>query len=243
MFAKLNRSIKDIVVVSGLGYLFYPFRKGLLFLYNLSLLTHWIHKHKKLPSNSDYFTWGRHYEKRINGFEYILGRYQLQDKAFLYMEFGVASGVSFEWWLQHARHPEAVFWGFDTFEGLPEKWGVFYKKGAMAHTEKVYVDGRYRLFKGVFQHTLAAVIDENRALMRQAAIKVILLDADLFSSTLFVLSQLYPYLNKGDLIILDEFNVPNHEFYAVKLFQECFYVKLKPVSVLNNFYQTIFEVQ
>ncbi|ANH81341.1 hypothetical protein A8C56_10405 [Niabella ginsenosidivorans] len=243
MFAKLNRFVKDLILVSGVGYLFYPFRKVLLFLYNLGLLTHWIHRNKRLPANTDYFTWGRNYEKRINGFEYILNRYQLRDQAFLYMEFGVASGVSFEWWLQHAQHPETTFWGFDTFEGLPENWGPFYKKGAMAHTEKAYVDTRYRFFKGIFQDTLADAIEQNRTLMRREGIKVILLDADLFSSTLFVLSQLYPYLKRGDLIILDEFNVPNHEFYAVKLFQECFYRKLEPVSALNNFYQTIFEVQ
>ncbi len=55
--------------------------------------------------------------------------------------------------------------------------------------------------------------------------KIIHLDADLFSSTIFVLSQLYPYLKKGDIIFFDEFNVANHEFLAFKIFTESFYVK------------------
>ena len=58
--------------------------------------------------------------------------------------------------------------------------------------------------------------------------KIIHLDADLFSSTIFVLSQLYPYLKKGDIIFFDEFNVANHEFLAFKIFTESFYVKLRP---------------
>ena len=68
------------------------------------------------------------------------------------------------------------------------------------------------------------------------------MDADLFSSTIFVLSQLYPFLNKGDIILFDEFNVANHEFFAYKIFTESFYVKMKLVGAQNNFYQTAFVV-
>ncbi len=69
------------------------------------------------------------------------------------------------------------------------------------------------------------------------------MDADLFSSTIFVLSQLYPFLMKGDIIFFDEFNVANHEFLAFKIFTESFYVKLRPVGAVNNFYQTAFVVE
>jgi hypothetical protein len=64
----------------------------------------------------------------------------------------------------------------------------------------------------------------------------------LYSSTAFVLSQLYPYLKKGDLIFFDEFNVPLHEFRAYDEFTRNFYVQLKPLGAVNNFYQTAFEV-
>jgi len=110
----------------------------------------------------------------------------------------------------------------------------------MAHDMKEITDDRHTFFKGIFQDTLVDAINNNRHLLELKRRKIIHLDADLFSSTIFVLSQLYPYLRPGDILIFDEFNVPNHEFYAVKIFRECFYVKLKPVSALNNFYQTIF---
>ena len=73
--------------------------------------------------------------------------------------------------------------------------------------------------------------------------KLIHMDADLFSATLFALSQLYPYLQKGDIIMFDEFNVYGHEFKAFRLFTECFYVKLKLISARNNFYHAAFEVE
>jgi hypothetical protein len=64
----------------------------------------------------------------------------------------------------------------------------------------------------------------------------------LFSSTLFTLSQLYPYLKPGDLILFDEFNVPRHEFKAYKIFTGCFHISLKPLYAVNNYYQTGFIV-
>lgn len=242
MFGKLNSFVKDIVLASRIGYLFYPFRKFFLFLSNLSELTAWINRNNKLVQQNDFYTPKRNYSKRINGFDFIVDKYQLQNVPVTYFEFGVASGVSFEWWLEHLKHKDSVFWGFDTFEGLPEDWGLFFKKGAMAHSMKEIADDRHTFFKGIFQDTLNKALNENRAHLEQQRRKIILLDADLFSSTIFVLSQLYPFLQKGDLIIFDEYNVPNHEFFAMKIFQESFYVKFKPVSALNNFYQTAFEV-
>ena len=40
------------------------------------------------------------------------------------------------------------------------------------------------------------------------------MDEDLYSSTLFVLTKLIPFLEKDDVIIFDEFGVPTHEFRA-----------------------------
>ena len=72
--------------------------------------------------------------------------------------------------------------------------------------------------------------------------KIIHLDADLFSATIFALSQLYPYLEKGDIIMFDEFSVYDHEFMAFKIFTESCYVNLQPIAAKNNFYQAAFEV-
>ncbi|CAN5501769.1 hypothetical protein BH10BAC2_BH10BAC2_28690 [soil metagenome] len=243
MFGKINSFVKDIILASRIAYLFYPLRKFLLFLSNLAALTAWIQRNKKIVEQKDFFVWKRNYAKRINGFDFVINKFQLVNAPVTYLEFGVASGISFEWWLSHLKNQESVFFGFDTFEGLPEDWGLFFKKGAMAHDMKAIADSRHTFFKGIFQDTLVKAINDNKILLNSERRNIIHLDADLFSSTLFVLSQLYPFVKAGDILIFDEFNVPNHEFYAVKLFQECFYVKMKPVSALNNFYQTIFVVE
>ncbi|HEY4967272.1 MAG TPA: TylF/MycF/NovP-related O-methyltransferase, partial [Puia sp.] len=102
-------------------------------------------------------------------------------------------------------------------------------------------DGWAEFIRGIFQDSLHLFIESNKQLLQNKP-KVIHLDADLFSSTIFVLSQLYPYLKKGDIIFFDEFNVANHEFLAYKIFTESFYLKLRPIGAVNNFYQTAFIV-
>ena len=103
-------------------------------------------------------------------------------------------------------------------------------------------DSRASFYKGIFQDTLNGVLFEQGASFKGTK-KVIHMDADLFTATLFALSQLYPYLEKGDIIMFDEFNVYGHEFMAYRLFTECFYMKLKPIAAQNNFYHTAFEVE
>ena len=43
--------------------------------------------------------------------------------------------------------------------------------------------------------------------------------------------------------LFDEFNVPNHEFYAFKLFTESFYVKTRLLGAVNNFYQVALIIE
>lgn len=130
-----------------------------------------------------------------------------------YLEFGVESGNSFKWWLENATHVKSRFYGFDTFEGLPEKWGV-YKKGAMMSEIPTVNDIRAKFIKGLFQNTLPDFLKQNN--LNSQVRNIIHLDADLFSSTLYVLTSLAPYIKKGDILLFDEFNVPNHEFFAFK---------------------------
>ena len=173
MFGKINSFVKDIVLVSLIAYLFYPIRKFLLFLSNLAALTAWIQKNKKNIEQKDFFVWKRNYTKRINGFDFVINKFQLEQAPVTYLEFGVASGVSFEWWLNHLKNPESVFLGFDTFEGLPEDWGLFFKKGAMEHNMKEIEDTRHTFFKGIFQDTLVKAINDNKTLLEQQRRKII----------------------------------------------------------------------
>ena len=102
-------------------------------------------------------------------------------------------------------------------------------------------DTRVQFIKGLFQESLPIFIKENE--INSDKRKIIHLDADLFSSTLFVLTTLFPLIRKGDILIFDEFNVPNHEFLAFKIFTESFYVKTRLIGAVNNYYLVAFIIE
>ncbi len=239
---RVVKFVKDFLLASRLLQFFQPFNKLFAFIYQFNLLTSWVHKHKndKMLMN-DFYRVKRHYDDRYLSFEKIVGQYKLNDIPVSYLEFGVASGHSIKWWLQHCGNPASRFYGFDTFEGLPEDWGTF-SKGDMSAAIPQVNDMRASFIKGIFQDTLCGFLNEHGPSIKNTR-KVIHMDADLFSATLFALSQLYPYLQKGDIIMFDEFNVYAHEFRAYRLFTECFYIKLRPISAQNNFYHAAFEVE
>jgi len=218
-----------------LGFLIRP----LSFLSNLLTLSKWVAKQPKTIFK-DSFSLVRNYERRYDLYTHVIEQENLRKSEITYIEFGVCSGVSFKWWMKNNENESSRFYGFDTFEGLPENWGVFYKSGDMISTLPELNDPRGKLFKGLFQDTVPLFVSENIDLKNKK--KVIHLDADLFSSTIFSLSVLYPYLQKGDIIFFDEFNVPEHEFLAFKIFTECFYVNLELIGSVNNYYHTAFKV-
>ncbi|MBN1424031.1 hypothetical protein JXA88_05685 [Candidatus Fermentibacteria bacterium] len=110
-------------------------------------------------------SWRRHH---ASGYRQFPRRYQLYDyvnsellgnQSIQYLEFGVHKGASLEYWAGINMHPESRFWGFDTFEGLPETWryftgrvdrGQFDLQGCPPPIE----DHRVRCVKGLFQETL-----------------------------------------------------------------------------------------
>jgi O-methyltransferase len=241
MKLKIIKFFKDFLLWSGILRLFSPFNRFFFFLRNFNVLRTWISQSNRTSLLiNDFYSWKRDYPKRYILYDTVAAHFELGAKEILYLEFGVASGSSFFWWMKKNTNPGSLFRGFDTFEGLPEDWGGF-KKGAMAFEQVQMNDGRAEFIKGIFQDSLFPFIESNKSLLSTVP-KVIHMDADLFSSTIFVLSQLYPYLRKGDIIFFDEFNVANHEFLAFKIFTEAFYVKLRPVGAVNNFYQTAFVV-
>lgn len=232
---------KDFLLASRLLLIFQPLNGFFNFIYNFNLLTTWVHKHKndKLLLN-DFYRSKRNYDDRLKSFKTISDHYQLGNAPVCYLEFGVASGHSFKWWMANCQHQSSRFYGFDTFEGLPEAWGLF-PKGDMNYGVPDVKDTRGLFVKGIFQDTLNNFLATRGQELRDSRC-IFHMDADLFSATLFALSQLYPFLKKGDIIMFDEFNVYDHEFKAFKYFTECFYVNLKPISAQNNFYHAAFEV-
>lgn len=203
----------------------------------------WIYANKKQFLYSDFFSPIRNYEKRYRLYDFVMNHFKMHTTQIIYLEFGVASGASFKWWLHNNKHEHSLFFGFDTFEGLPEDWGGFYSKGDMSSDVPKMEDKRGTFLKGLFQNTLCPFLNSNRNILLADSTRIIHMDADLYSATAFTLSQLYPFLKKGDIILFDEFNVAVHEFKAYKEFVDNFYIKLKPLGAVNNFYQTAFMVE
>ncbi len=194
-------------------------------------LSRWIRAHRQLPFN-DYYTLDFDYERREELYRFVLEREGL-DAPVDYLEFGVAAGTSFRWWTGAIRHPEARFYGFDTFTGLPEDWGPF-KKGSMSAGNRPpdLNDSRCTFYSGLFQQTLHPFLRDVPLTRR----KIVHLDADLYSATAFVLGALHPHLRPGDVLFFDEFNVPHHEFRAFSEFIQTTYREYEVLGAVNNYY-------
>lgn len=240
---RLVKFLKNILIVFPLTFIVYPFSRLFLFLFYFNKLIIWIYRNKKGLIYSDFFSIKRDYQKRYKLYQSVAEHFELKNECINYLEFGVATGASFRWWLETNKNPGSVFSGFDTFTGLPEDWGGFYVKGDMRSAQPVLEDKRGEFIKGLFQETLPGFINSKRERLLSGNRNIIHMDADLYSATLFALSQLYPFIKKGDIILFDEFNVPLHEFKAFTEFTGSFYIKLKPVAAVNNFYQTAFIVE
>ena len=203
----------------------------------MTRLSKWVSQNKNIAFNDFPSKWD--YNKRTELYRYILEKEEL-NADINYLEFGVADGHSFNWWMTANTQPGSLFYGFDTFTGLPEDFGP-YKKGTFntANNIPAIKDERGKFFQGLFQQTLPGFLqyfdNKNRS--------VIMLDADLYTATLFTLTSLAPFLKKGDIIFFDEFVVPTHEFMAYKNFIDSFYFDLELIGAANNFYFVAFKVK
>jgi len=118
----------------------------------------------------------------------VVGR----DKQITYLEFGVADGNSLRKMVGEFSHPNALFVGFDSFVGLPEDW-LMHKRGTFSNMGKVppIEDNRVRFVQGWFQNTLHDSLVWLRDRLKDHVL--IHYDADLYYSTLFLLSSLWPH--------------------------------------------------
>jgi hypothetical protein len=115
----------------------------------------------------------------------------------LWLEFGVFSGGTINYISNFTNN---TVYGFDSFEGLPEKWidgwdkGKFNKNGQLPS-----VNSNVVLVKGWFNETLPTFIKE-----QNKKISFIHMDADLYSSTKCILDNVKDYLDKDCVIVFDE---------------------------------------
>ena len=202
----------------------------------MTRLSKWSATHPGIAMNDFPSKWD--YSKRYNLYSYFIDKEGLEE-AINYLEFGVANGESFNWWMTQNNHPESRFYGFDTFTGLPEDFGHF-KKGTFATENNLPVikDGRGKFYQGLFQQTLPGFLKTFNSTRKT----VIMLDADLYTATLYTLYSLTPFLKKGDIILFDEFVVPTHEFKAYTDYVLSSYVNLEFIGAANNYYFAGFRV-
>ncbi|TYA56650.1 TylF/MycF/NovP-related O-methyltransferase [Formosa maritima] len=155
----------------------------------------------------------------------------LNNEAIAYCEFGVFKGASIKYWSQLNTHATSEFHGFDTFSGLPESWdnftgglqkGFFDVKGELPHID----DARVHFYKGLFQDTLPGFLE---AYQLENTV-VINIDADLYSSTLYVLTMAHGILKKGSVIIFDEFSSMLHEFRAFEDYCKAYNVSFEVLA-------------
>src|SRR5690349_21597396 len=62
-----------------------------------------------------------YFSDRFQLYEYVHGKLAGNEPVD-YLEFGVFQGTSIRKWISLNPHPKSRFFGFDTFEGLPEPW-------------------------------------------------------------------------------------------------------------------------
>jgi len=162
---------------------------------------------------------------------------RIRPERVLYLEFGVWQGSSMRSWSRLLQNPLTSLHGFDSFEGLPEAWdarrprGTFSRDGSLPTFE----DTRVVLHKGWFNDTLPgfALPDHERLVLN--------LDADLYSSTIFVLHTLAKAIRPGTLLIFDEFCDRLHEMKAFDEFLETTRTHFHFLAGTENLEQVVFE--
>lgn len=130
-----------------------------------------------------------------------------------YLEFGVYEGASLREWCRLNQNAASRFYGFDSFEGLPEDWHAGKPKGAFNTNGKLpdISDPRVIFVAGWFQKSLRRFLSSYRP-QNQLVIHI---DCDLYSSSLYCLTTLDPIITPGTLIVLDDFFDALHVYRAL----------------------------
>jgi hypothetical protein len=170
-----------------------------------------------------------------------------------YFEFGVMNCNTFNRVIEWTPSREARFYGFDTFQGLPEPWvrelrhgvGLGRRAGDLkaVHAPAVY-DRRATLFKGLFQDSLPEALQlafpNGRQLERPTFVNI---DSDLYSAALFALTSMHPLLRSGDYVYFDEFFDALNEFSAFNDYIRAYATKSWFVPVARAYDGMLFRVE
>jgi len=143
-------------------------------------------------------------ERRSQFYDEVAKEFNLDTDKVTYLEFGVYKGKSLRYWLTKNTNAESTFHGFDVFTGLPQNWGHVPQGHFSTEGRPPTIDDDRCFFHvGLFQETLPGFINDNKDIFADRL--VVNIDADLYSSTLYVLIMLTDYLKTGDILFFDEF--------------------------------------
>jgi hypothetical protein len=115
----------------------------------------------------------------------------------LFLEFGVWTG---SWLRQMAAVRPVHFFGFDSFEGLPEAWSTLKAGEFDLGGQLPEMPDNVTLVKGWFEDSLPAFLDEH-----PEPVAFIHVDCDLYTSAKTVFDLLAPRLGPGSQVVLDDF--------------------------------------
>lgn len=134
----------------------------------------------------------------------------------LKLEFGVAGGASI--W-KFAQNVKDKIYGFDSFEGLQEKFAATVEVGCFRQEVLPNVPDNVELVKGYYVDTLPDFLIRKDVIDK--TVEFMHIDCDLYSSTKQVFQYLGNKIVKGTVIAFDEyFNYPGWENGEFKAFQE-----------------------
>ncbi len=152
------------------------------------------------------------FESKSALLEHALSAAALQESDCV-LEFGVFKGITIE---QIASRFSGAIFGFDSFEGLPEKWRSGFEKGMFSLPDIPEMPKNVELIKGWYKDTLPDFFCKPRGRVR-----FIHVDCDLYSSTKTVFEYLGQHINSGCVLLFDEyFNYPGWEEGEFRAFQE-----------------------
>jgi hypothetical protein len=153
------------------------------------------------------------FNSKIDLYNFIVDKELITEQ---YIEFGVWKADSINFF--SSKFPKAQFFGFDSFEGLPENWRPGFEKGEFSLAGILpIVNDNVILVPGWFKSTLPSFVQEFE-------IKPNLflhIDCDLYSSTKDVFDVLGSKFKGTVYMLFDEyFNYPFWEHHEFKAFKE-----------------------
>jgi hypothetical protein len=163
---------------------------------------------------------------------------EVAEREVLYLEFGVAAGSSMRQWSALLRNPRSSLHGFDSFLGLPHDWslegherGTFSTGGQPPKID----DPRVRFFTGWFDETLPSYRwPEHEQL-------VVVMDADLYSSTRTALEHVKQHLVPGSFLYFDQFHHRCDELRAFAELLETDALRFELVAASQDLSKVVFK--